>query len=212
MGLSTNTELIASIQTWSDRNDAGFVAAIPDFITLFETTANEELALRTRYNTQTVTLTLATGGLPVTLPSDFLEAKTFLNITTTPYQIIPVFNATSLYTQVTNPTATGSPKGVTVTGSNAEFAPFADQIYSVKMYYYAKVPALATASTNWLLTNFPNVYLYGSLLAAEAFLGMDPRLKLWGDLYDNAIQKIAGATERGQYGGSPLTVRVDAVV
>lgn len=212
MGLSTKTELIASIKTWADRDDTAFNAAVPDFIALFESTANTELPLRTRFNTQTSTITLATGGNPVTLPADFLEAKTFLNITTVPYQIIPVFNATSLYTQVPNPTATGAPDGVTVTGAYAEFAPFADQTYSVKTYYYAKVPALGTFETNWLLTNFPNIYLFGSLLASEAFLGTDPRIKLWGDLYDNAMLKISGATERGQYGGSPLTVRVDAVV
>ena len=211
MALDTNTNLIAAIQTWTDRNDAGFIAAIPDFITLFESTANTELPLRTRFNTSTTILTYV-GSSPVTLPSDFLEAKTFLNTTPTPTQIVPIYNATSLYTAVPNPTATGSPKGVTVTGNYAEFAPNADQSYAIKMYYYANVPALGTFQTNWLLTNFPNVYLFGSLLAAEAFLGADPRLKLWGDMYDNAILKIGGATERGQYGGSPLAVRADAVV
>lgn len=212
MALDTNTALVASIQNWADRTDTGFTNAIPDFIALFEATANTELPLRTRFNTKTVTITLMSGSQLITLPSDFLEAKTFLNTTPVPQKIVPIFNATSLYTQVSNPSATGDPEGVTITGNYAEFAPIADQTYAVKTYYYAKIPALATYETNWLLANFPNVYLFGSLLAAEAFLGTDPRLKLWGDLYDNALLKIAGSTERGEYGGSPLSVRFDAVV
>ena len=43
------------------------------------------------------------------------------------------------------------------------------------LYYYQKVTALSVANTsNWLLTNFPNLYLFGSLVAAEAYLGTDP--------------------------------------
>lgn len=212
MALDTNTNLVTSIGTWADRNDTGFTAAIPDFIALFEATANTELPLRTRFNLKTTTITMVSGVQSFTLPSDFLEAKTLLNTTTTPYQIIPITNTSSLYTTTPNVTATGAPKGMAVTGLYGETSPQPDQAYALKLYYYANVPALATSETNWLLTNFPNTYLFGTLLAAEAFLGTDPRIKLWGDLYDNAMQKISGATERGQYGGSPLTVRVDAVV
>jgi hypothetical protein len=210
MGISTFTELKTSIANWIDRPD--LTAVIPDFITLFETMANAELPLRTRFNTATSNLALTTSSPLVNLPTDFLEAKTFVN-QTNPVEVVPYMTPAALYTAVPSPTTSGRPKGVTITGSQAEFAPNADTAYTIKLYYYQKATPLSDSNpTNWLLTNFPNLYLFGSLVAAEAYMGTDPRLKLWGDLYDNLIQKLAGSNERGQYGGSPLSVSLSGVV
>lgn len=209
MALSTFAELKASIAAWADRTD--LTAVIPDFITLFETTANAELPLRTTHNLTSTTLVTVANVATVALPTDFLEAKSLVN-QTNPYEILKPETATSLYTNNPSQTA-GKPKGFTYVGSNLELAPIPDAVYSLKLYYYQKVVALSdTNTTNWLLTNFPNLYLFGTLLAAEAYLGMDPRLKLWGDLYDNMLQKLDGSKDRGQYGGSPLSVSVTGVV
>ena len=213
MALDNYADLQLAIQSWADRNDAGFVSACPDFIALFEATANTEISLETRFNTNSTSLSLTSATNLVPLPADFQNAKAFVNTTPQPVQVVPIYSAASLYTNVASPLTTGQPLGVTITGTNAEFAPNADKTYAIELYYYQIVPPLASqvSGTNWLLTNFPNLYLFGSLLAAEAFLGTDPRIELWGQLYDNVMQKIAGSTARGQY-GSPLSVRVDAVV
>lgn len=214
MALDNYTNLQLAIQTWADRNDAAFVAACPDFITLFEANANTETGLATRFNTKMTALTLTGTSNLVALPADFLNAKAMVNTTTSPVQIVPVQTPSALYTTINNPTATGPPQGATITGSNMEFAPNADQSYNINLYYFQVISPLATAAggVNWLLTNYPGLYLFGSLLAAEAFLGSDPRLQTWGTLYDNQMQKIEGSTSRGVYGGSPLFVRADAVV
>jgi hypothetical protein len=209
MSITTYTELQAAIAAWMDRTD--LTGVIPDFIMLFETTANTEIPLRTRYNLASQTLTTLAGTPTVSLPSDFLEAKSVVN-QTDPKDVLDPYTAAALYTQFPQ-AATGRPKGFTYVGSTLELAPTPDAVYSLKLYYYQKVTALSASNpTNWLLTNFPNLYLFGSLLAAEAYLGTDPRLKLWGELYDNLINKVAGVTERGQYGGAALSVKVDAVV
>ena len=97
-------------------------------------------------------------------------------------------------------------------GATLELAPVPDAAYALKLYYYQKaLPLSAERTTNWLLTNFPNLYLFGSLVAAEAYLGTDPRLKLWGELYENLLAKLSAATERGQYGGAALSVKTDVV-
>ncbi len=212
MALDTYANLQLSIQSWADRSDAAYIAAVPDFIALFEANANAELTLRTRFNTTKTTLSLTSASPLIALPSDFLESKTLINTSTVPVQVIPIFTATSLYTAIPTPATSGPPKGVTTTGTNLQFAPVSDQTYSIDFYYYQKITALSTgAPTNWLLTNFPNLYLFGSLVASEAFLGSDPRLETWGNLYDNMLQKLSGSNERGQYGGSPLRVQVDNV-
>lgn len=208
MALATYSDLVSAVASWMDRTD--LTATVPDFIALFETTANAELPLRTRYNLTSTTLSTVAGTATVTLPTDFLEAKSFIN-QTNPKEVLEPFTPTSLYTSYPN-SATGRPRGFTYVGTTAELAPVPDAVYSLKLYYYQKATALsASNTTNWLLTNFPNLYLFGSLVSAEAYLGTDPRLKLWGELYDNLILKLNGATERGLYGGSALSVKVDAV-
>lgn len=208
MGLASYNDLQAAIAAWMDRTD--LTAVIPDFITLFETTANAELPLRTRFNLTSVTLSASAGVATVTLPTDFLEAKALVTQEDCKHVLDP-YTAAALYTAYPQATQ-GRPKGFTYVGGTLEIAPVPDATYSLKLYYYQKATALSSSNTsNWLLANFPNLYLFGSLTAAEAYLGTDPRLQLWGDLYSDLIQKLADATERGQYGGAALAVKSDVV-
>jgi len=209
MALDTYTNLQTAIANWMDRTDLSGV--IPDFITLFETTANAELPLRTRFNLTTTTLTTVGGVATVTLPEDFLEAKALVN-QTSPVAVLAPYTASALYTQVNFPAQVGAPAGFTYVNTSLELAPVPDGAYALKLYYYQKVtPLSASNSSNWLLAHFPNLYLFGSLVAAEAYLGSDPRLQVWNDLYNGLLQKLADSNERGQYGGAPLSVKTDAV-
>jgi hypothetical protein len=209
MPLDSYTNLQSAVAAWMDRSDLASV--IPDFIALFETTANAELPLRTRFNLATATLATSAGSGVVALPEDFLEAKALIN-QTDPKETLSYFGAAALYGQYAQ-AATSRPKGFTYVGSTLELAPVPDSAYALKLYYYQRVtPLAAAAPSNWLLARFPNLYLFGALTAAEAYLGTDPRLKLWSDLYTDLVQKLAAANERGQHGGLPLSVKTDAVV
>jgi len=209
MALDSYTNLQAAIAAWLDRTD--LTGVIPDFITLFEVTANAELPLRTRFNLATTTLSTSAGTATVNLPTNFLEAKSLIN-QTTPVSVLTPYTATSLYTRIGFPSQRGKPAGFAYVGDALELAPVPDAVYSLKLYYYKKVSALSDASpSNWLLENFPNLYLFGSLVAAEAYLGADPRIQLWGNLYESLLAKLAASNERGQYGGAPLGVKVDSV-
>ena len=211
MALATYTDLQSSIAAWMDRAD--LTSVIPDFIALFETTANAEMPLRTRFNLTATALNTVNGTATVNLPSDFLEAKALVNTASTPYDILASYTASSLYTQFPNAAQKGRPRGFTYIGSTLELAPVPDAVYALKLYYYQKVTSLSAGNTtNWLLTNFPNLYLFGSLVAAEAYLGSDPRMEVWGNLYGDLIQKLSSANERGQYGDAPLSVKIDTGV
>ena len=55
------------------------------------------------------------------------------------------------------------------------------------MLFYKKFDNLGTATTsgypdsatNWLITNAPDIYLYGTMLEAEPFIMNDERVQLW---------------------------------
>ena len=69
------------------------------------------------------------------------------------------------------------------------------------MYYYGKIPSLsASNATNQILENFPDVYLYGSLVHSAPFLGDDQRLQVWGSLYQSSLNAINGQSERAKQG------------
>ena len=207
----TYTGLLASIASWIDRDD--LTSVIPDFVVLFESNANTEAAIRTQFNrTYTVTTTVASLDY-ISTPSDYLGTDTVIITPITGTQLVlkPYGGAAAMFADYPSATTGGLPKGFINLTGKLQMAPTADAAYSTRLYYYQKIPALATNSTNWLLTNFPQIYLFGSLVAAEAFLGSDPRLQTWGELYDNAVQKLAGATDRNKYGGSSLQVAIDAV-
>jgi hypothetical protein len=74
----------------------------------------------------------------------------------------------------------------------------------IEMVYYGKVPALATSSTNWLLTKSPDVYLYGALSHAAPFLLDDQRIPVVTTIYLQRIEALNYESERSLHSGSPL--------
>jgi hypothetical protein len=195
-----------------DRDD--LTASIPDFVVLFESNVNTEGALRTQFNRTSVSLPTVAGQNYVSTPSDYLGVDTMvLTKSGGGFETLkPYGSPFQMYTDYPNAAVTtGQPKGFVNLVSKLELAPTPDAVYANTLYYYQKVPPLVTNTTNWLMTNFPQIYLFGTLLAAEAFMGGDPAISKWGSLYDNAIQKLQGATDRNKYGGSGLIARIDAV-
>ena len=97
----------------------------------------------------------------------------------------------------------GRPNVYTILGDNFRFAPTPDTTYTATINYYKAIDALSdSATTNYILTNHPGIYLYGSLYHAANFLGgIDPsKLQNWSQLYANrhgtnwkeTIKKILG--------------------
>jgi hypothetical protein len=88
-----------------------------------------------------------------------------------------------------------------------QLAPAPDGTYTVEVDYYEVIPPLASNSTNWLLTAAPDIYLYGSLLEAAAFLLDDPRVPLWQAAYAQCIGQLNSADRNARWSGSRLQVR-----
>lgn len=51
-------------------------------------------------------------------------------------------------------------------------------------------PLSSTVADNWLLLEHPDAYLYGSLLEAAPYLKDDPRVQLWGSLFQSTLAEI----------------------
>lgn len=89
------------------------------------------------------------------------------------------------------------PDRITVVGTQFQFSPTPDQAYSVNITYSEKPPVLtAAAPTNWIINDNPDVYLYGALAHAGPYIGADPRIPIWRQMFDQATGEIVSAERR----------------
>jgi hypothetical protein len=204
VSLTTYSELKTSLANWLHRSD--LTSNIPDFISLCEADFNRKLRIRAM-ETQT-TLTCVAGTATVALPTRYKQMKR-IYVAGTPKQKLTFVSAEQLYNTYAGSIA-GKPKVYTIEGENVVFGPTPDSAYSVPVNYFSSFAALTdVATTNWVLTNCPDIYLYGSLVAAEPYILNDKRLALWKVQYDKAIQDQQTEDDRDRASGTTLTMRSD---
>jgi hypothetical protein len=204
MALATYSDLLASVAAWLNRSD--LTAVIPDFVSLAEGRIARDLRLRK----QVVNTTLSTvaGTQAVTLPSDFLEAENLVVTNTSPAGALSV--VTPEYLDRKFPESanyTGQPLVYTIIGDTLVFGPTPDGVYTVDMSYYQRFTALATASTNWLLTNHPAVYLNACLVEGSAYLMDADKAQAYESRYQAAINDLQFRDDAALRSGSAMRVR-----
>jgi hypothetical protein len=68
---------------------------------------------------------------------------------------------------------------------------------TLDLWYYADVPALnATTTTNWVLTNYPDLYFYGALSHSAPYLKADDRIPTWEGIYQKLMADIEVEADR----------------
>ena len=176
MAISTYAELQTATANWLDRTD--LTARIPEFIDLAESTFN-----RTIRNRQMITKndSYSLDSRYVNLPTDTLEVIRIV-VDVTP-QITLQYLTPEEIAERRNSSSTGRPQYFTVVGGSTnqiELLRSPDETYTSSILYYTKIPALSdSATTNWLLTSHPDIYLFGTLVEAEPYLKNDERMPMW---------------------------------
>lgn len=67
----------------------------------------------------------------------------------------------------------------------------------LEMWYYANLSALSTGNpTNWALTKYPDLYLYGSLVHTAPYLKNDERIAVWEGIYQSILKDIEVEADR----------------
>jgi hypothetical protein len=92
----------------------------------------------------------------------------------------------------TTPDYTGFPEVAAIT-DDTEFRlfPVPDKSYTGSLLYYAKLDALSDANqTNWLSIAHSDIYLYGLLFHANAFLPDEEKAQSWFQLFDSRLQQV----------------------
>jgi len=198
--MNTYSELLTNIGTWLNRSDLTTYA--PTFVQLAEARLNRVLRTSSQYTRSQLT----SSDNYITLPSDFLEFKSLRLISPKERDLIEIAAHQMDEVNDTNFIASLEDKQAryyVYHGDNLRILPTPLESQTYEMNYYAKVPALSASNTsNWLLTQAPDAYLYHSLVAATPFLGEDERLPVWGQLANQATGEIQAADDRRRVKGS----------
>ena len=179
-----------------------------DLIALFESDASRRL--RTHYQEVSATISTVSDTDTYDLPDDFLEAKEFAITGTDPRIPLTYVSADQLDDFCTT---TGEPRYYNIEASSIRVAPTPDAVYQISIQYWGAIVPLSDSNTsNWLLVNFPDCYLYGSLVEAELFLGSDAtdnRYQTFTQRREQAYQAILLADRKFRTGGGRLRMKSD---
>lgn len=204
MALSNYTELKADIARVLNRDD--LTSDIPMFIKLGEAQINRDIRhwrMETRANGQ------QTGGDQyMEFPADWVETMR-LHLTGFNKVVLQHISSADIATKrsIAND-ASGVPAFFCHTGGQIEFFPTPSNDIEVELLYFAKVPSLEANATNWLLSEAPDIYLYGSLIHSAPYLQDDARLATWAQLYSAAVARINEASSKSKYSGTGLRMKL----
>ena len=200
MAITNYTELQTSIADWLNRSDLS--AVIPDFIRFVEIDLNRSLRVR-----QMVSRTRAVVNTQFyKLPIDFLELR---NIEIVGDPVIPLRLLTSIRADERRRALSGRGRPVyySIFQDNLEFVPIPSGDTTIEILYYKNIPALsATNTTNWLLTKYPDLYLYGSLLQSAPYLNDDSLYQVYGQKYASILEAIKNDNDRARHSGATLEI------
>lgn len=207
MSLDTYTNLQAELTDWLARPD--LAAKAPVFIQL----AEAEMRRKLRRSRKRASANFATAS--VAPPSDAAEITTIRLVTGSPSLDRPLGEVTpDVLAEMRATTSTiGRPRFYAVIGSEILLVPAPDATYAAEFVYLTKlVPLSATNPTNTILTDAPDAYLYGSLVAAERYIEHDERLPEWKQAFADVIDQLNLQRENEEFSAGIKDVRLPRVL
>lgn len=203
MALTNYSELKSSIADFLNRDD--LTAVIPDFITLAEAQINRDIRHYEMENRATADL----DQQYLDRPADWLETIR-IHITSSGTRNLQLLSGAAMADKRAGAeNTTGEPKFYRHAERAFEVFPTPDATYEVELLYYQKIAALSDSNTtNWLLTDAPDVYLYGALIHSAPYLAEDARAAMWAQLYGAAVSKVNASGDAASMSGTGLTMKV----
>lgn len=211
MAIGTYTELQTAVANWLARDD--LTSRIPEFITLAEAKFNRTL-LHPRMETRSTTNVDTTDDEPefLSLPTGFQSMRRIRlsGVTGKPrLQFVSQTQIDDYRYSIDN--VVDQPVYFTIMGDEIELAPTPGEDYEIEMIYRTNIPALASNSTNWLLTFAPDLYLYGALLEAAPYTTDDARIGVWGSAMATVLEQVNAHGNRQSFDSGPTTITLPGI-
>ena len=162
MAISTYGELQSAVADWLDRDD--LTTRIPHFIALAEAQIARKLAARTAETD--IDLVGIVGARTIAIPAGYRSGKALWISREAGREALRTIPAD----QIVVSTAPGEPRAWCVDGETIAFDRPLDQAYAFVLRMVSALALSDASPTNLVLTNYPDVYLFGALKEAGPFL------------------------------------------
>ncbi len=192
MALANVNELKTAVADYTTRSDLPLNTLIALAETKFASTVKHRLS--EKY----VDIAVTAGSASFPLPVDFQEGRS-LKLNHVPLSLCSIDSLNA------NP---GDTNQYAIVGSTIRLQSRPAKDIAVALVYYSRVSALTDANqTNWLLTAFPDVYLYGVLLEYAIWAQDADKQTTYGTLLATALANLSADHAKGSFSGSTLQSR-----
>lgn len=167
---------------------ANLTAQIPLFITLAEARLSNLIKTLPQQVALPYSLVPAKGTNAIALPSDFgsLIRATYNG------QSLVYISPEQMDLRNTNDCF----YKFTIIGNKFFLQTLVDGSSTLSLYYYSALQGLSDNNeSNWLLEDYPNIYLYATLLEASPYLIDDERISVWEQMLSEAITEVQQAAK-----------------
>lgn len=199
MAISTYDELQTALKNWIDDSTLAD-ARLEEMIAM----AEGPFRRRVRDIEMEVRSQATLTGEYLALPTDFAEKRSIHLEGSTDSALTyvsPQWLASRAF-------SSNKQKYYTITDGQFKFAPFNSASRTVELIYLAKFAALSdSATTNWLLTNHPDIYFWGSIFYGNVFIADDDRAAKAERMFEKVMIELDQYTIRKRHGGGPLVPR-----
>ena len=210
MALNSYSNLMTAVAGWLDRTDTD--APFEDWLDMAEAEFQRSVRHRKMVARATATFDAQYTQLPAADPPGvFLEMINLQINASTPYHIQYVTPQRADEERERLSSSSDDIEYFKILGELIELIPTPTSTgITGELAYYKKIPALSSApgyTENWLLTNHPDLYLYGVLRQSASYLREDERLPVWEAQYRAAFQALQSEERRATMYGPALRIK-----
>ena len=181
----TYDNLVQDIINYMERDDAQFVAQIPNLIGLAESAIAAQL--KTYLQLTVVETTLATNQVVLNKPARWRKTVS-MKCNGQPI----LLRSQDYVAQYQSESSSGTPLYYAdYDYNNWAFAPKPDATYPIEILYYSEIQPLDSQNQQNLFTReCPQAMLFGSLLQAQGYLKALDKLPIWKQYYDDSLAAL----------------------
>jgi hypothetical protein len=193
------TQLVQSIQDYTQNEETSFVSNIPNFVQQAEERINRSIMIPELRKNATASTTADNKYLA--RPSDFLAVFSLAVIDGDgDYTYLLDKDVNFIREAYPSASTTGLPLYYSqfdgdTSGEEGNFilGPTPDANYDVELHYYYDPESIVTAETSWYGTNAEAALLYGSLIEAYTYMkGENDLVGLYTQRYNEAMGQLTG--------------------
>ena len=203
MAITTYAELKTAVADFLNRDD--LTSTIDTFIDLAEVQLNRDV----RHWKMEQRSEAEIDDQYLTLPTDWLETIRITVEDTVPYALNLVSRDEIQDRRLRGANVSGKPVYYAHIAGELELYPTPDATYNIELLYTQKIEALSDSNTsNWLLSEAPDLYLYAVLLETAIYLRDDERIAAYAGMYQSKLAALNASSKKATVSGTGLKLNI----